>query len=166
MYPVSIGFGGAVQRINALVTNGHDAESLVTAAFTVEKTLRRTLRQIILSAGFPSSISDKIVRSLGGLEKLRSSWEIYDPRHRKLAQLITKADWDIFTRAAQMRNELVHGVRVYDLVECRAQTAAVLAALHRLKALLDQEYGYSGWERARIRKKSTLHSSPLVTWTR
>lgn len=43
MYPVSIGYAGAIQRINDLMSNGHHAEALVTTAFTVEKTLRRTL---------------------------------------------------------------------------------------------------------------------------
>jgi hypothetical protein len=47
MYPVTIGYAGAVQRINDLISNGHNAEALVTTAFTVEKTIRRTLRQLL-----------------------------------------------------------------------------------------------------------------------
>lgn len=61
MYPVSIGYAGAIQRINELLRNGHDAEALVTTAFTIEKTLRRTLRQLVVSAGFRSTDADKIV---------------------------------------------------------------------------------------------------------
>ena len=34
--------------------NGHHPEALVSCAFTVEKTLRRTLREIVVSAGFAS----------------------------------------------------------------------------------------------------------------
>ena len=41
MYPVKLGYAEAVQRINALIAHGHDAEALITTAFTVEKTLRR-----------------------------------------------------------------------------------------------------------------------------
>jgi hypothetical protein len=165
MYPVKIGYAGALQRIKDLVNNGHHAESLVTAMFTVEKTLRRTLRQLVVSAGFPSSIADTIVGQLRGLDAIKSAWQIYDPRHRKLTDLIAGGDWQAFTTAAGMRNKLVHGVRVYSLADCQQQTVATLAALDNMKTLFDNEYGYSGWTILKVRRSSRLHLDPKVTWT-
>lgn len=34
----------------------------------------------------------------------------------------------------------------------------------RLKATLDGEYSYSGWERLRVRKESRLHIDPVHKW--
>lgn len=166
MYPVSIGYSGAVQRINDLVKNGHHAESLVTTTFTVEKTLRRTLRQLVVSAGFRSTMADKIMKSLGGLDRIKQNWELYDPKHRTLVAIIGKADWDTFEKAAQMRNKLVHGVLVYKLADCQQQAADTLQALNRAIAALDAEYGFSGWDRVKVRKLSRLHEDPAVSWTR
>lgn len=99
MYPIKLGYSTALARINALTTDGHYAEALVTSAFTAEKTLRRTLRQIVISAGFPSRIADKIIGGLRGLEAIKNAWEIYDPKHRRLADLLAPTDW----KALKMR---------------------------------------------------------------
>lgn len=161
MYPVGIGYTGAIARINELTSNGHHAEALVTSVFTVEKTLRRTLRQLIVSAGFRSTISEKIVKDLRGLDSIKKAWEFYDASHRLLPDVVGNADWKKFQDAATMRNKLIHGERVYKLDDCQQHAADVLAALDRVKAILDREYGYSGWEKLRIRKRSRLHIEPL-----
>lgn len=166
MYPVSLGYGVAKQRINALLANGHDAEALVTTAFTIEKTLRRTLRQIIVSAGFWSTVADKIVSNHGGLKRLKEAWELYDPAHRPLTSIIAAADWNIFQTTATMRNKMVHGERVYALADCQRQANDALAALDRAKAALDAEYGYSGWASHSPRRTSHLHQDPKITWSR
>ena len=44
MYPVSLGLDEALKRIDKLLTNGHSAEALLTAVFTLEKTMRRSLQ--------------------------------------------------------------------------------------------------------------------------
>ncbi len=162
MYPVGIGYSGAKQRINDLLTNGHDAEALVTTAFTVEKTLRRTLRQMIVSAGFRSNIADKIISGHAGLSKIKDSWEIYDPKHRTLSSLINNVDWTIIQTTATMRNKLVHGERVYKLADCRTQVNDAIGALDRVKTALDTEYGYSGWTSHTARRTSHLHKDPKV----
>lgn len=161
MYPVAIGYAGAVERITKLTDNGHHAEALVTTAFTVEKTLRRTLRQIVVSAGFRSTIADKIVKDLRGLDAIKKAWELYEPKHRTLPAIVGDDDWKIFQRAATMRNKLVHGVRVYKLADCQQQATDALTALDRLKATFDREYHYSGWDRLTVRKKSRLHVAPV-----
>jgi len=162
MYPVRLGFSVAISRINSLLKNGHDAEALVTAVFTVEKTLRRTLRQLVVSAGFISRMADKISGSLRGLDSVKNAWEIYDPRHRKLTELVPARDWSVIKEAAEMRNKLVHGERVYALASCRKTAKDVLAVLANLKTILETEYGYSGWVRGRFRRTSHLHKDPKV----
>jgi hypothetical protein len=134
VYPVKLGYSTAIQRINALTINGHHAEALVTSAFTAEKTLRRTLRQLVVSAGFPSQIADKIISNLRGLEAVKSVWEFYDPKHRKLTDLLAQADWKALKDAAEMRNKLIHGERVYSLSACEQITISVLDALSRVKS--------------------------------
>jgi hypothetical protein len=166
MYPVTIGYAGATQRINDLISGGHHAEALVTTAFTVEKTLRRTLRQLVVSAGFISPYAEKIVRSLGGLAAIKDAWETYDPRHRKLTDLVAQADWATLVNTSQMRNKLVHGERVFKLADCQQQATDTLAALNRVKGMLDTEYGYSGWARLKVRKLTRLHQYPAVRWTK
>ena len=92
LYPVRIGYQGALTRVNALVSNGHHVEALVSTVFTIEKTLRRTLRQLIVSAGFTSAMADKVIRNLRGLDAIKTGWELYDPHHRKLLDMISDAD--------------------------------------------------------------------------
>jgi len=164
MYPVTIGYAGAVQRITDLMNNGHHAEALVTTAFTVEKTLRRTLRQIVVSAGFRSTIAEKIVKDLRGLDAIKKAWELYDPAHRTLPAIVGDADWKTFQDTATMRNKLVHGERVYKLAECQQQATDALAALNRVKAALDREYSFSGWDKLKVRKTSRLHVDPVHKW--
>ena len=162
MYPVKLGIEEAKKRINTLIKNGHHAEALVTSMFTVEKTLRRTLRQIIVSAGFTSKQSDKIISNLRGLDSVKNSWELYEPNNKKLTDLISQEDWKQFRDVATMRNKMIHGERVYNLDKCKNEAINVLKALDKLKDKFDNVYGYSGWETYSKRIKSKLHSDPKV----
>lgn len=162
MYPVRLGYKAAVSRINRLMKNGHYPEALVTSMFTVEKTLRRTLRQIVVSAGFMSKKADKIVGNLKGLDAIKKSWELYEPNSKKLTELISPEDWKQFRNTATMRNKMIHGERVYNLETCKNEAAKVLLALDRLKTNFDELYGYNGWETFARRAKSQLHSDPKV----
>jgi uncharacterized protein YutE (UPF0331/DUF86 family) len=162
MYPVRLGYGAAKKRINKLINNGHYAESLVTSVFTAEKTIRRTLKQLIISAGFKSDISKLIIRKIRGIHSLIEAWEIYEPQHRKLSEVVSKSDIQTIERAAEKRNKLVHGERVYGLDVCKNETKKVLEALDRIKTKFEQSYGYSGWTKISIRKKSKLHIDPKV----
>ena len=148
--------------MNALLTNGHDAEALVTAVFTAEKTIRRTLRQLIVSAGFTSVIADKIISGMRGLDALKNGWELYDPKNRKLTSQIPDADWKAIKEAAEMRNKLVHGERVYDLAVCNQYAQQALVALDNIKNYFDTEYRYSGWTPASRRVRSQLHTDAKV----
>lgn len=162
MYPVRLGYETAKSKIKKLTDNGHHAESLVTSVFTVEKTLRRTLRQLLVSAGFKSVIADKIINKINGVSKLIESWELYDPEHRKLKEVVLVTDLKIITDASQLRNKMVHGEKVYSVDVCKAETQKILDALERVKTKFDEDYGYSGWVKARGRKVSKLHLDPKI----
>jgi uncharacterized protein YutE (UPF0331/DUF86 family) len=162
MYPVRLGYNTAKKRINELIKNGHHSESLVTSVFTAEKTIRRTLRQLIVSAGFKSTIANKIIKRFNGVYQLIDAWELYDPKHRKLTDIVAAADIQIIKEAAQKRNKLIHGEQVFKLDLCKAETEKVLKAFDRIKVKFDQEYNYSGWTNISTRKVSTLHSDPRV----
>ena len=160
MYPVRLGYDKAVARINKLMENGHYPEALVTSVFTVEKTLSRTLRQIIVSAGFASKQADKLIGNIKGFDAIKNSWEVYEPSNQKLTDLILSEDWKQFKDAATMRNKMIHGERVYELETCRKETVKVLSALERLKLNFDEIYGYSGWSTFVKRLKPQLHTDP------
>jgi hypothetical protein len=162
MYSVRLGYNKALNRINALVKNGHHSESLVTSVFTVEKTLRRTFRQLVVSSGFKSEIADKILKQSNGINKLMDNWQFYDPKHRKFTEIVSNKNVKTIKESATMRNKLIHGEKVYSLDVCKSETENVLKTLQEIKECLDNEYGYSGWETAKARKVSKLHIDPKV----
>lgn len=162
MYPVKLGYEGAVSRIEALLRHGHSAEALVTTAFTIEKTVRRTLRQLVISAGFTSKAADQILKNLRGFAALRQAWSLYDPSERAFNRVVPSATLGQIEKSAEMRNKLVHGERVYSLEECAAQARVGLGALHTIKTSFDAEYGYSGWTVGKKRLRARLHVDPKV----
>lgn len=160
MYPVKLGFDAAINRIKSLSKNGHHAESLVTSVLTTEKTLRRTLKFLIVSCGFKSVIADKIINTIRGLDAIKNSWEFYEPDHKKLTDIISSHDWQVIANCASMRNQLVHGIKVYNLDLCKDETKNVIKSLKNIKKNLEDYYGYSGWKLMRGRKVSVLHKDP------
>lgn len=162
MYPIRLGYETAKKRKDKLVKNGHHSESLVTSVFTAEKTIRRTLRQLIVSTGFKSVIANKIIGRYNGVFQLIDAWELYDPQHRKLTAVVSAADIQTIKDAAQKRNKLIHGEQVFKLDLCKDETKKVLTALDKIKKQFDQEYGYSGWTNISVRKTSVLHTDPKL----
>ncbi len=57
---------------------------------------------------------------------------------------------------------IIHGIRVYEAEYCKEQAEKLLFTLHTVKQKLEDTYGYSGWERLIVRKKSKLHLDPKV----
>ena len=162
MYSVQLGFDAAVARVESLLKARYNSEALVTSVFTVEKTLRRTLKQLVVSSGFVSKHANELVRGVKGLREIGKRWHLYDPQQRTLVVVIGNPDWQVFTDAAEMRNNMIHGTSVYPSATCVQQAKAVLAALKRVQKTFDQEYGYSGWTSNNIRRKSALHLDPRV----
>jgi hypothetical protein len=75
---------------------------------------------------------------------------------------VGNAHWQCLPDAMEMRNDLVHGARAYQLEECDAKARDVLAALTHIEATFQARYGYSGWANNSVRKVSKLHLDPRV----
>src|SRR5258708_5760553 len=132
MYPVRLGYKTAIKRIRRLVKNGHHAEALVTSVFTIEKTLRRVLRALILSAGFPSTQADVLMSKFDGLHKIKEVWECFDPALAKLSDFAPSTVLQAIAETQRMRNDFVHGNRVFALDHCKREAERALVALSKL----------------------------------
>jgi len=55
-----------------------------------------------------------------------------------------------------MRNNLVHGNRVYSEGECKEKAEKVLSSLKHMVKVFKAEYDYGGWSRMPVRRKSGL----------
>lgn len=155
MYPVSLGYDGAVGRINSLISNGHHAEALVTSVFTLEKTIRRSLKIAIHARGFSMKQSGRLIEKKG-FDDLKNIWDIFEKNYRPLPVFIGIRDWQFVPEAVRRRNKLVHGTMVYKLEECKQYAEHVLSALKSLRQQVIKEYGTDPWTRQTGRRKPKL----------
>ena len=162
MYPVRLGHEVALERIERLLQNGHHAEALVTSVFTLEKVLRRTLKELVVSAGFTSKAANQLMKRFDGQAKIKDVWFCFDPEAESLPAIVGNANWQFVPSAVEMRNKLVHGARAYQLDECESKAKEVLAALKHIEAIFQARYGFSGWSNNSIRRVSKLHIDPRV----
>ena len=100
MYPVRLGHKVALDRINRLLNNGHHAEALVTSAFTLEKVLRRTLKELVVSAGFTSRAANQLMKRFDGHAKIREVWSCFDPEGESLPSIVGNMHWQCIPSAA------------------------------------------------------------------
>lgn len=162
MYSVRLGYDTARRRIDRLLQNGHKAEALVAAVATVEKTLRRTLVQIVVSAGFTREDAEKLVRQMRSFDSIKQHWSLFDPHNRNLVDVIGNQNWQVVKKVAQMRNNLVHGKEVYQLSTCDRETGNILSALDEIRQALCDTYECDGWERLKGRATHKLHIDPKI----
>lgn len=155
MYPTRIGFQVAVDRINALRANGHNAEALVTSVFTLEKLMRRSMRLALISRGFTSDHAKRLLQRKG-FKDLKEIWEIFDKDHQKLPAIVGARDWQNIPKAVEARNQLVHGHKVFGLSYCETLTAYVMTALQKLHAEVVERYGLDPWDKIKVRRKPQL----------
>jgi hypothetical protein len=155
MYPVSLGFDEALRRIEQLSKNGHHAEALLTSVFTFEKTARRALRLCIVARGFTSKQAEALLKFANGLEKIKEIWPVFARGNETLPTLIG-INWQHLKKAQTMRNDLVHGKRVYNLDECEAVSTKVIMALKTFKHELDKNLEHDVWKYLPRRNSSKL----------
>lgn len=162
MYSVTLGFDSAKKRINNLINNEHYAEALLTSVFTFEKIIHRTLKQLIVSSGFKNKDAEILLNQVKGFKKQKDIWNCFDPNGKKLHEIIGNTHWQHVNKAVKMRNALVHGSRVYHLSKCKEMAEKIIELLDQTVTSFNKVYGYDGWTKVSIRKKSTLHSDPKV----
>jgi hypothetical protein len=96
------------------------------------------------------------------MSNIKKIWPCFDPQHEGLPAIVGNAQWQIIPHAQEMRNKLVHGIRVYELDKCRENAEKMLFALEAIRQAFEQRYGFSGWSTLSVRKKSALHKDPKV----
>jgi hypothetical protein len=107
--------------------------------------MKRTLRRAIVARGFSVEQADKLLER-NGFEQLLAKWEIFEKEHRTLPTILGP-EWEPIKGAKGMRNELVHGNKVYPLTECRTTAKAVLSALRKLHKFAVEDYGVDPWQK-------------------
>ena len=161
MYSAKLGYDKAIKRINKLIENKHYSEAFVVTVFTIEQTLRRTVHQLIVSTGFTTEMTKKLL-SRSGIGMIKDNWNFYDPKNRGLVEIIENDNWNKIITCSRMRNDFAHGSAVYSLEKCKNETEDLLNILDQVKQILYDTYGFSGWERLAVRSKSSLHNDPKV----
>lgn len=155
MYPITIGFDGAIERVEQLITNKHSAEALLTAVFTLEKLMKRSMRVAILARGFTWTHTDRILERKG-FQDLKLLWDIYDAEHRELHNVIGNKHWQHIPEALKMRNAIVHGNQTYPLSKCEIFASRVVAAAKSLHRNVLDAYGADPWKELIKPSKSAL----------
>lgn len=162
MYSVKLGYKKAKTRINRLLDNKHYSEAFVVIVFTVEKTIKRTLHQLIVSSGFSTEITKKILNDIRGLEAIKKNWSYYDPENKTLVTVIEDRNWTKIKNYFKMRNEIIHGTHVYNLKTCQESAIDLLSILEDIKKRFKNNYDFDGWEILAPRPKSYLHIDSKV----
>ncbi len=162
MYPLSMPYRKVRSRLRRLIKDGYYSEALVTAVFIAERLLRRTLVQLVVSAGFTSKDAFRVVQRLNGLVAVKDSWILYDPKGRTLVQVIGNPTWQMIREAAKIRNDLVHGMRTHSQGTCKRKARELIDGIDTLKDQLKATYDFDGWGMHRKRRVSALHSDPKV----
>ncbi|WP_038028399.1 hypothetical protein [Thermonema rossianum] len=162
MYPIRLTQEEIKKHIHRLMEGDFHAEAFIASVAVIERVLRRTLRQLIISAGFKSTIADKLIRRASGLNGIQEAWEIYDPQHRKLKDILGDEAVKTINEAGEKRNKLVHGQRVFKPGDYETEVNKLLDVLQVITDTFEKHYGYNGWEKARRRNKSVLHTDPKV----
>ena len=162
MYPIRLGYELARTRIKRLIENGHEPEAVIAIVATAEKTFRRVLKQLIVSAGFESTEADKLLKHFRGFEGVKNVWPRFDPRHRNLPELIGSGEWQSLKAAQNARNGLVHGERALSKERAKELAEAALIALDRGRVKLLEVYDFDGWSRVSVRRRSRLHVDAKV----
>jgi len=167
MYPVSQGFSEVDNRLSALLNNGHHAEALLASVFALEKTTRRALRFCALNRGFSSKQCDKLFENMG-FKNMTVAWPVFEKAHRTLPEFIGENVWQHVPEAVTMRNKMVHGARVYQLVDCKEKANLVRSAILAFRDKSIAELGCDPWSQLPGRPKSRLEwlglKQPEVTF--
>lgn len=162
MYSLRKPYKWVRERLDDLPSKILPSEAFVLTCFMVEKILRRTLLQLMVSAGFTTEQAIEVCRNIRGLDIIKKHWKYYDPNNRSLTDIIDNVDWEVIKAAAQMRNELVHGMSHKSQKRYKTEIPKLLDALDNVRRKFGDTYGYSGWRKFKNRNVSALHSDPKV----
>ena len=166
MYSTRVGQDVALKRIENLIANNHDSEALITAVFTIEEIMHRTLNQLVISSGFTSKASKVLLSEIRGISAIKKVWPCFDPKGNALSDIIGKSNWQVISKALSIRNNLIHGSAFYNVAECKKAARQLLTVIEEADVIFNTRYRYSCWGILSTRKTSMLHLDPLVETNR
>jgi len=116
----------------------------------IEKVVRRTFVHICMRKGMTEAQAVAQSKTLS-LMDLNGEW-----RHvagKTLREVIQKKAWKQIHRGAELRNELIHGRGHKDQRIYREAVEGLLGMLDDMRGVFSSEYGYSGWQKRKQRRK-------------
>lgn len=66
---------------------------MLVSFFTLERIIKRTLKEIIVKSGCASIEANKIIKYLKTYDDINNNWEIYDKDQRGLPDIIGNDKW-------------------------------------------------------------------------
>ena len=149
MYPLKWTYKRARGRLDDIGEWATAGEAYVLTVFLVEKTIRRTLVQLVLWNGAVPADAFATVELLKGIWKVKKAWQHYDPNNRSLEENVGNTNWDVVAAGAKYRNALVHGRKHQAQKVYSRHRKKLLTALDDITSRFSTEYGYSGWKKMR-----------------
>ena len=95
MYSLRWSYKKVRQRLDALPSRILPSEAYMLTVFMVEKILRRTLLQLIVSAGFTTEQALDISNNIRGLDAIKNNWVHFDPNNCPLAEIVDNSDGQV-----------------------------------------------------------------------
>ena len=151
MYSVRLGFKNANKRIKRLIKNKHYPEAVIVTFATGEKMIRRTMKQLIVDSGQSKKKATKIVNSIRTIKDLNKNWKDYNSKKKRLVEIVGNKNWESFMTARKMRNDFIHGSKVYSKKEAKEVSQSMFKALDEFNNNLIVEHQFSGWEKIKKR---------------
>lgn len=133
----------ARNRIDELENVLQPSERFILVFGFAEKIVRRTFVHICVSSG-KSEAAAVADSKKSNLMELNSKWR--REAGRTLRDVIGRDAWGELHRAAELRNELIHGGGHRDQRIYRKAVTGLLGHLDDMRAAFSSEYGYSGWK--------------------
>jgi len=149
MYPLKWRYKRVRGRLDEISQWATAGEAYVLTVFLTEKTIRRTLVQLVIWKGNTPANAFKTVEDLRGIWAVKKAWKKYDPKARSLKDIIGNKNWGVVKAAAEYRNALVHGSEHQAQKVYSRHRRKLLAALDDIKKRFAAEYGYTGWKNVR-----------------
>ena len=108
MYEITKGAINAHRRMQLLQEQGYYQEALIVGVSLIEKTFRRTLKQLMISKGFTNATTHILAREFRGMEGVARVWKCFDTNQLTLLEIIHNETWRDIKKISTVRNKLLH----------------------------------------------------------
>ena len=91
-----------------------------------------------------------------GFKDMKNAWPVLNETTEHCLSLLENNVWQHVPEAVTMRNNLVHGSRVYKLSHCRDKAIRVKKAIEVLRDTAMRDLGCDPWRQLPRKKKTCL----------